>query len=83
MRKELLVYVDTAESGESLSASAIASNRDFVVLKSTSGRLTANVKELIEALNVILQFDKENNPTTIEPLEEVSFEHSIEYVDGD
>ena len=79
MRKELLVYVDTAERGETLSVAAIATNREFVVLNSTAGRMTASVKELIEALNTIREFDKTNNPTTVDPPTEAQMSFDVEY----
>lgn len=61
MRKELLVFITTAEQGEEISVISVAKNRDFVLLNTAAGKFTANRKELIEALNAIGEFDSTNN----------------------
>jgi hypothetical protein len=78
MRKELLVYVDTAERGETLSVTAIANNRNFVTLNTPAGKTTASIKDMIDALNEILAFDKLNN-STADPPNEVPAQLDFEY----
>ena len=79
MRKELLVYLDTAERGETLSVTAIANNRAFVTLNTPAGKTTASIKDMIDALNEILAFDKLNNSTT-DPPTETQTTFDVEYI---
>ena len=79
MRKELLVYVDTAERGETLSVTAIANNRAFVTLNTPAGKTTASIKDMIDALNEILAFDKLNN-STVDPPTETQITFDVEYI---
>jgi hypothetical protein len=62
MRKELLVFVPTIEAGEEISVASIKDDRNYVILSGASGKFTANLKELREALNSIEDFNKSNNP---------------------
>jgi hypothetical protein len=64
MRKELLVFISTAEQGEELSVLSVAKNRDFVLLTSSIGKFTANRKELLDALTAIGEFDTSNNSSS-------------------
>jgi len=79
MRKELLVYVDTAERGETVSVTAIANNRAFVTLNTPAGKTTVSIKDMIDALNEILAFDKLNN-STVDPPTEVQTSFDVEYI---
>lgn len=79
MRKELIVYVSTTERGEEISVTAVAKNRDFVLINMPSGKFTANRVELIEALNAIEAFDKVNNTEQAPPVEVSG--NDIEYGD--
>lgn len=64
MRKELLVFISTAEQGEEISVLSVAKKREFVLLNVGGNKFTANRKELIEALNAIGEFDEANNTNT-------------------
>lgn len=61
MRKELLVFIPTLEANEEISVTAIAKNRDFVLLNTQVGKITAHREDLISALKAIEEFDKANN----------------------
>ncbi len=67
MRKELLVYVNTTERGSEISVTALSNNREFVLINTPSGKVTANRNELIEALKAIEDFDSINNRDVGEP----------------
>jgi len=84
MRKELLVFVPTAESGEEISVTALTKNRNYVLINTIGGKVTANRAELIEALLAIEEFDKINNRILVEMKAEVlSFvKDEIEYGDA-
>ncbi len=66
MRKELLVYIPTAEKGEEIAITALTQNRNFVLLSTAFGKVTANRKDLIYALKEIEEFDSINNAETTE-----------------
>lgn len=68
MRKELLVYVNTTERGSEISVTALSNNRDFVLINTPSGKVTANRQELIDALKAIEEFDSVNNKEAGEQL---------------
>jgi hypothetical protein len=80
MRKELLVYVDTAERGETVSVTAIANNRAFVTLNTPAGKTTVSIKDMIDALNEILAFDKLNNSSTTDQPVEAQISFDVEYI---
>lgn len=61
MRKELLVYVTTAEPNEEISVTSVSKKRDYVLLTTAFGKITANREELISALKAIEDFDIEYN----------------------
>jgi len=70
MRKELLVYVNTTERNSELSVTALSNNRDFVLINTPSGKVTANRQELIEALKAIEEFDSVHNKVQKDPIEQ-------------
>lgn len=66
MRKELLVYVPTIEKGEEISVTSVSSNRSYVLINTSNGKVTANRAELLSALQEIEEFDKVNNSAIVE-----------------
>lgn len=60
MRKELTVYVSTIEKGEEFSIMSVKQDRNFVIINSGSGKFTANVQELEEALKALKEFNEAN-----------------------
>ena len=62
MRKEIILYVDTGEQNEEVSIVSVAKNRGLLLLSTPSGqKFTVNKEQLLEAINVITEFDKGNN----------------------
>lgn len=79
MRKELLMYVSTAERDEELGIMSISKNRKCVIINSGGTKFTANREELLQALKAIEEFDMQNNATQEEPPELPVYE-DVEYV---
>jgi len=80
MRKELLVYIPTAERDEELGVMSISKNRSCVIINSGGTKFTANRQALVAALLAIEEFDKANNSTTNESPPEAPVYQDVEYV---
>lgn len=83
MRKELLVFVSTAEQGEEISVTSVAKNRSFVLISTPNGKVTANREELVEALAAIKEFDESNNTETTSVTPSIPTFEEVEYGQGD
>ena len=65
MRKELHVFVSTVERGEEISVSSVTTSRDFVLISTPFGKVSANKEDLLSALKAISEFDAEFNSNEI------------------
>lgn len=61
MRKELTIFGATIDKGEEFSIASVSRDRDFVVLGSISGKFTAKLSDLEEAIKVLKEFHLENS----------------------
>lgn len=81
MRKELVIFIPTYEQGEEISISSVAKNREYIILSSPNGtRTTANLEELLKAVEALKQFNIDNNTES-----DVSVSNDfndVEYGDG-
>lgn len=60
MRKELTVFGATIDKGEEFSVASVARDRNFIVLGSSSGKFTAKLSDLEDALKALKEFHAEN-----------------------
>jgi hypothetical protein len=66
MRKELTVFINTFEKGEEISVTSLRIDRKYIVLNGASGRFTANVDELLDAINELKAFNVDDNVGNIQ-----------------
>ena len=79
MRKELIVYVNTNERGETISVASLAVDRKYVIFNMGGNKAIIDVEDLESALAAIKEFNDQNNSKDEIKEAQVSKYMDIEY----